>query len=133
MMVVIENVLDAATLADMRTQLANANWEDGAGTASGHAQSRKDNFQLKDGAEPALGLGNLIVQRLWSKPLFISAALPRNRFDPTACRIARGAAIPGRDAISANRPLRVIPLRNLMNPTTPAASSPQTIAPVIVQ
>lgn len=90
MMVVIENVLDASAVADVRAQLTGSEWHGGTATASGHAASRKDNLQLADGVEPAVSIGNLIVQRLWSNPLFISAALPRKIYPPRFNRYAGG-------------------------------------------
>lgn len=82
MMVVIEGVLDAAELAMVRQRLADAEWEDGAATAGAHAQDRKANWQIRDGSELAASLGQLIVDRLWANPLFISAALPRQIYPP---------------------------------------------------
>ncbi len=90
MMVVIENALDAATLAEVRARLADAEWHEGSRTASGHAANRKDNVQLADGVEPAVGLGAAIIQRLWATPLFISAALPRKIYPPRFNRYSGG-------------------------------------------
>ena len=90
MMVVIENVLSPEELADMRARLFAGEWEAGGRTASGHAQSRKNNLQLRDGAEPAVSLGERVIQRLWSNPLFISAALPRKIYPPRFNRYGEG-------------------------------------------
>jgi PKHD-type hydroxylase len=90
MMVVIENVFGAGELADIRAQLAAAPWEDGARTAGGVGRGRKVNRQLQDGAEPALSLGERVVQKLWANPLFISAALPRKIYPPRFNRYGIG-------------------------------------------
>jgi PKHD-type hydroxylase len=90
MMVVIENVLSSGELAEIRAQLDQAAWEDGAGTVRGAGRARKVNHQLKDGAEPAVSLGDRIVQKLWVNPLFISAALPRKVYPPRFNRYGEG-------------------------------------------
>lgn len=90
MMVIIENVLGPDELADARARLSKGEWEAGGRTAAGHAQSRKDNLQLRDGVEPATSLGEHIIQRLWSNPLFISAALPRKIYPPRFNRYGVG-------------------------------------------
>lgn len=90
MMIVIENALDASALAHVREQLAQAEWQNGSGTASGHAARRKNNHQLQDGVEPAVSMGTMIIQRLWSSPAFISAALPRKIYPPRFNRYGDG-------------------------------------------
>lgn len=90
MMVVIENALTSQDVAEIRAQLDGANWEDGAGTVRGAGRARKVNHQLKDGAEPAVSLGERIVQKLWVNPLFISAALPRKVYPPRFNRYGMG-------------------------------------------
>ncbi len=90
MMVIIEGVLDAAELERVRSTLRQAPWEDGGRTAGAFARGRKNNQQLRDGAEPAIGLGELIIAKLWANPLFISAALPRTLYPPRFNRYAVG-------------------------------------------
>jgi PKHD-type hydroxylase len=90
MIIVIEKAIDIATLTHIRARLAQAEWQDGSSTASGHAASRKNNRQLMDGVEPAVSLGAAIIQQLWSNPLFISAALPRKIYPPRFNRYAGG-------------------------------------------
>lgn len=90
MMVVIEGVLDGAELAQVRAALLAADWEDGARTAGAFAKSQKHNRQLRDGAEPALGLGQRILDKLWASPLFISAALPSRVYPPRFNRYGVG-------------------------------------------
>ncbi|HEX7874867.1 MAG TPA: Fe2+-dependent dioxygenase [Sphingobium sp.] len=90
MMIVIEGLLDAAELADFRARLLAGEWQDGAATAGAFAQGQKHNLQLQDGTEPGIGLGHLIVQKLWANPLFISAALPRAIYPPRFNRYMSG-------------------------------------------
>lgn len=90
MMVVIENVLSSQELAGIRARLDAADWEAGNSTVRGAGRARKVNHQLKDGAEPAVSLGNAIVQKLWTNPLFISAALPRQIYPPRFNRYSVG-------------------------------------------
>lgn len=90
MMVVIENLLLPQELPEIRARLDAADWQDGAGTVKGAGRSRKVNHQLKDGTEPALSLGDHIIQRLWTNPLFISAALPRKIYPPRFNRYSVG-------------------------------------------
>lgn len=90
MMVVIENALSSQDLAEIRARLDSADWEAGAGTVKGAGRSRKVNHQLKDGVEPAVSLGERIVQQLWPNPLFISAALPRKVYPPRFNRYGVG-------------------------------------------
>lgn len=89
-MVVIENALTSQDVAEIRAQLDVASWEDGAGTVRGAGRARKVNHQLRDGAEPAVSLGERIVQKLWANPLFISAALPRKVYPPRFNRYGVG-------------------------------------------
>lgn len=90
MMVVIENALSAGVVAEIRAELDRASWEDGAETVRGAGRARKVNHQLKDGAEPAVSLGERIIQQLWVNPLFISAALPRKIYPPRFNRYGEG-------------------------------------------
>ncbi|CAN5329213.1 Fe2+-dependent dioxygenase [soil metagenome] len=92
MMVVIEGLLDSAEVGDVCAQLNAAAWEDGGATAGGHAHGRKNNRQLKDGAEPAIALGEVVKRKLWSNPMFISAALPRAIYPPRFNRYGAGHA-----------------------------------------
>lgn len=90
MIVVLENALDGQTLASIRGKLGTARWEDGARTAGGSANQRKNNEQLADGSELAVELGQTILDRLWANPLFISVALPRSIYPPRFNRYGAG-------------------------------------------
>ena len=90
MMIVIEQVLGQQQVVEIRAQLDAADWQDGAETVRGAGKSRKVNAQLRDGAEPALSLGDRVVQSLWVNPTFISAALPRKVYPPRFNRYGVG-------------------------------------------
>lgn len=90
MLIVIENVLGSREVADIRGQLRDAVWEEGASTTRGAGRSRKNNHQLQDGGALATSLGDTIVQKLWSNPLFIAAALPRRIYPPRFNRYGVG-------------------------------------------
>jgi PKHD-type hydroxylase len=82
MLVQIPHVLDDATLAQMRTRLAEAAWVDGRVTA-GHQSARvKENVQLAEDSAEARELGDIVLRALERNGLFISAALPRSVFPP---------------------------------------------------
>lgn len=90
MMIVIENLLNAAEIEQIRAQLITADWQDGGRTAGAFAHGRKHNRQLRDGAEPAKSLGQFILDKLWAAPLFISAALPGTIYPPRFNRYGVG-------------------------------------------
>ncbi len=92
MITIIEGLLGADEVAQFREHMDAATWQDGVHTAGGSARAAKDNLQLADGAEPALGLGQHILKRLGNHPLFISAALPRKILPPRFNRYAGGGA-----------------------------------------
>ena len=77
-------------MRDFRAQLDAAAWEDGAATAGTLAKSVKRNQQITDGSELCQRLGQHILRRLSSTPLFISAALPRTIYPPKFNRYADG-------------------------------------------
>lgn len=82
MLIVIENVLDAAELDSMRHRLDRARWIDGAGTAGSRSIAVKQNLQL-DRADPlAVELGQRILARLGRHPLFVSASLAEKIWPP---------------------------------------------------
>lgn len=82
MLIVIDKLLDAADVRDIRAKLASANWIDGADTAGSRSIAVKQNFQL-DSANPlAVELGNRILHRLGRNPLFVSASLAETIWPP---------------------------------------------------
>jgi len=90
MLISIDQVLTPDEVRAFRAELDTADWHDGAATAGTLAQSVKRNQQLEDGSPLAVRLGQHILRRLGSTPLFISAALPRSIYPPKFNRYAGG-------------------------------------------
>jgi PKHD-type hydroxylase len=82
MLISIENVLNGDEVTQFRAELDGADWQDGAATAGSLARHAKHNLQLADNAAAAVRLGNHILQKLGSHPLFVSAALPAKIYPP---------------------------------------------------
>lgn len=82
MLISIENVLDKDEVRQCRTELEAADWQDGTSTAGSLARQAKHNLQLADSAALSVRLGNHILQKLGSHPLFVSAALPAKIYPP---------------------------------------------------
>jgi len=92
MLIVIDNVLNKDEAAALRACLDAETWTDGAATAGSLASRTKSNQQLADDAPTAIALGEQILRRLASHPLFISAALPNKIYPPKFNRYAGGGA-----------------------------------------
>lgn len=88
MLIILESVLDAVTVAEFRQTLADARWQDGGATAGTLARSVKRNQQLADDDPLAQRLGQHILRTLGRHPRFISAALPRRIYPPKFNRYA---------------------------------------------
>ncbi|QJD58133.1 Fe2+-dependent dioxygenase [Pseudomonas sp. gcc21] len=82
MLMVIDNVLSKDEVRECRRHLDQADWQDGSHTAGTLAAGVKQNRQIDANATIAVELGNHIVRRLGSHPLFISAALPEKIYPP---------------------------------------------------
>lgn len=82
MLIIIDDVLDAAEIAEFRVQLAQANWIDGSATAGTRSVQVKQNLQLAELDPLAVRLGNTILHKLGANPLFLSAALPERIYPP---------------------------------------------------
>lgn len=82
MMLHIPQVLTPAQVQDIRQQLQNADWQDGAKTAGAQAVQRKHNQQLSADLPLAQTLGELVRQALVKHPLFLSATLPKHVLMP---------------------------------------------------
>ncbi|MBN2647767.1 MAG: Fe2+-dependent dioxygenase [Thiotrichales bacterium] len=78
---ILHNVLSAEECAEMRNQLQQGTWIEGAATAGALAKQVKQNLQLDDQDPIAKRLSQQVEQRLLANPDFISSALP-NRFYP---------------------------------------------------
>jgi PKHD-type hydroxylase len=92
MLTVIEGVLSKAEVAAFRQRLDGADWADGTASAGAFARSAKSNQQLDEQSPVGIGLGEQILRRLGSHPLFISAALPSRIYPPRFNRYAGGGA-----------------------------------------
>lgn len=90
MLIPIENVLSKKEVAEFRSRLDQAAWQDGLKTAGTLARHVKRNEQLDDDGEPARSLGDRILRRLATLPRFISAALPARIYPPKFNRYADG-------------------------------------------
>lgn len=90
MLISIEQVLDKDEVRQFRTGLDKAAWQDGGSTAGSMARNVKQNQQLGDDDPLAIDLGNRILRRLGSNPLFISSALPRRIHPPRFNRYTGG-------------------------------------------
>lgn len=90
MLVCIPDVLSGELLAQCRTALQQAQWQDGRATAGSQAVRVKANQQL-DPADPlAVRLGEVIGQALAQSPTFIASALPLKVLPPRFNRYAGG-------------------------------------------
>ena len=90
MLIPVEGVLSGDEVRRFRARLDRAAWQDGARTAGTLARAVKCNQQLADEAPLARELGDAIVRRLGSTPLFISAALPSKIHPPKFNRYQGG-------------------------------------------
>lgn len=90
MLIPIQGVLSKNEVAQFRSRLDQAEWQDGLKTAGSLARSVKRNQQLADGSPLAVELGNFILRRLGNNSLFISAALPNRIYPPKFNRYADG-------------------------------------------
>ena len=90
MLISIDQVLTKDEVRQFRQELDASDWNDGAATAGTLAKSVKRNQQVADGSALAVRLGQHILRRLSSTPLFISAALPRTIYPPKFNRYADG-------------------------------------------
>lgn len=90
MLISIEGVLDKQAVRAARERLDSAAWLDGAGSAGSLARTQKFNQQLDEQDPIGIAIGEDILRRLGSHPLFISAALPSKIYPPRFNRYADG-------------------------------------------
>lgn len=88
MLLHIPSVLTPEEAAHCRRRLDAAEWSDGRGTAGHLSQEVKDNQQLRFDNPTAVELGEMILRRLETHPLFMSAALPHKIVPPLFNRYA---------------------------------------------
>ena len=82
MLIHIPEVLSKAEVTACRARLAEAEWIDGRATVGAQGAQVKRNRQLPVESPVGRELGELILQRLYSSPLFMSAALPLRSVPP---------------------------------------------------
>lgn len=92
MILSIPEVLTAEQMVDARKRLLAASWVDGRVTAGHQSAKAKNNVQLAEQDPTAVRLGELILKRLETNPLFLSAALPLKVFPPLFNRYEGGQA-----------------------------------------
>jgi PKHD-type hydroxylase len=104
MLVRIPQVLTREEVASCRQVLEAATWVDGKVTAGEQSRQTKYNLQLPEQSAEARQLGELILRRLGSNELFVSAALPLRIFPPLFNRYDEGMAF-GTHIDNAIRPV----------------------------
>lgn len=90
MILEIEGLLDAATVARFLNELGGAPWSDGRATAGYQSTLAKNNLQLPEQCDAARRLGGEILTALERNLLFQSAALPADIFPPLFNRYEPG-------------------------------------------
>jgi PKHD-type hydroxylase len=90
MLVCVPDVLSKQEVAEFRSIMDAAAWEDGRSTAGAQSALVKKNEQLPPNGEVARALGQRIVKALTANPLFISAAIPLHIFPPLFNRYGAG-------------------------------------------
>lgn len=90
MILTLPRILNAHELAQFRTHLEAADWQDGLGTAGTLSAVVKDNQQLEEDVEPALSLGNHLLRTLGTHAGFLAAALPECIYPPKFNRYSGG-------------------------------------------
>lgn len=94
MLVLIENMIDEATVTKLRGWMAEATFEDGRATAGGNAAKVKRNEQVSDdpkNRDPRLlEMQDLIADVLWDNGPFYAAAQPKEILSPLFSRYTAG-------------------------------------------
>lgn len=94
MLILIENLIDEATVARLRCWLAEATFEDGRATAGGNAAKVKRNEQVSDdpdNRDPQLEkMQDFLEDLLWEHGLFMAAAQPKEIHQPLFSRYTLG-------------------------------------------
>jgi PKHD-type hydroxylase len=90
MMLHIPNVLTPEQVARCRDVMIKAEWVDGNVTAGHQSRKVKHNLQLPEDSEAAEQLGKMVLNALYTQPLFTSAVLPRQIFPPLFNRYDAG-------------------------------------------
>jgi PKHD-type hydroxylase len=94
MLICIENLIDEATVTQLRSWMAEATFEDGKATAGGNAAMVKNNQQVSSDpkrADPKLQeMKSLIRDALWDNALFCAAVEPKRVHPPLFSRYGVG-------------------------------------------
>ena len=92
MLITIDQLLDAAALAELRGRLGAAGdaWVDGRATAGHQGAPVKRNQQIDEGSGVARDCQEIILSALERHPQFISAALPNVVYPPMFNRYGEG-------------------------------------------
>lgn len=104
MLIEIDNLLDGAAVARMRTALLGADWQDGRATAGYQSALAKHNRQLAESDPVALALGDEVAAALDRDLAFQAAAIPARVFPPLFNRYDAGDGF-GAHIDGAYRPL----------------------------
>ena len=92
MLTAIPDLLDAATIVEVREIIDEGAWVDGNVTSGAQSALAKRNEQLPEESDAAKRAGNIVLDALGKSPLFVAAALPLKVFPPLFNRYAGGQA-----------------------------------------
>lgn len=90
MLVCVPDILGKSNVAEFRSAMDAAVWEDGRSTAGVQSAMVKKNEQLPPDSEIARRLGESVIKALVANPLFVSAAIPKQIFPPLFNRYGVG-------------------------------------------
>lgn len=82
MLIHIPGVFSRDEVSRIREALEQADWADGKITAGHQSAKAKHNLQLPETHPLSKEIGAAMLERLWSNPVFMSAALPNKVFPP---------------------------------------------------
>lgn len=82
MLVCVPDVLSKDVVAQFRSVMDAAEWEDGASTAGAQSAKVKSNEQLPPDGELSRRLGGRLLSALLANPAFVSAAIPLRIYPP---------------------------------------------------
>lgn len=82
MLIHIPGVFSHDEVGRIREALEQADWADGKITAGHQSAKAKHNLQLPESHPLSKEIGAALLERLWSHPVFMSAALPNKVFPP---------------------------------------------------
>lgn len=82
MLLPIEELFNSEEVSKIASLLDKASWLDGSHSAGAIAQGVKHNLQIDDQTDQAASLRKIVLDRLSSEALFISAALPAKIYPP---------------------------------------------------